>query len=202
MRFLFIIILTLFISIPVNGQNFKHEIMLNAYYDRVSHDYIKFKGLQKQNLLYKSAASFQANYTYNINQLLSAGLGIGYSKRGFISENTDYSSSYIQIPVRLGVEIYQNRYMQIIPYGGGYIGIPLETSKTIKDNYFSTSIENNNLDIGLESGINLAFKLSDQYSVSLIPRFQFGLSNIYQEYYYEKRRNIAFSIGIGIIRKI
>lgn len=202
MRFLSIIILTLFVYFPVLGQNYKHEVMLSAYYDRVNHDYIKFKGLQKQNLLYKGAPSFQINYNYYINQILSVGTGIGYSKRGFTSENTDYSSTYIQIPLRVGVEVYQNRYVEIIPYGGGYVGIPLEANTTIKDNYFSTPSDNKNLDIGLESGINLVFKLGEKYNISLIPRVQFGLSNIYQEYYYEERRNIAFSVGIGIIRKL
>jgi hypothetical protein len=202
MRFLLTSILTCMTSLALWAQSDRHEISLNAYYDRTNHDYIKFKGLQKQNLLYKGASSFQINYTYHLNQVLSVGAGIGYSKRGFVTENMDYSSTYIQIPIQIGVEIYQNRYMQITPYGGGYVGIPLKASKTIKDNYFSTPVDDKNTDIGLESGVNIAFKLSEKYHIGLIPRFQFGLSNIYQEYYYEKRRNIAFSIGIGIIRKI
>ncbi|WP_326983992.1 outer membrane beta-barrel protein [Chryseobacterium sp. MYb264] len=202
MHFLLKGILPCLISSMVWAQNNRHEISLNAYYDRVNHGYIKFQGLQKQNLLYKGAPSFQINYNYNINQIISVGSGIGYSRRGFVTENTDYASIYIQVPLRIGVELYQNRYMQIISYGGGYIGIPLSDSKTIKDNYFSTSGEDKKTDVGLESGVNVVFKLSDNYHISFIPRFQFGLSNIYQEYYYEKRRNIAFSVGIGVIRKI
>jgi pectate lyase len=100
------------------------------------------------------------------------------------------------------VEVYQNRYFEIRPYAGGYIGIPLKANVKIKDNYFSISVDNKSLDLGIESGVNIGFKLNDQYKINFIPRMQFGLSNIYQEYYYEKRRNIAFSIGLGLIRKI
>lgn len=200
MRFLLVITLTFCATLW--GQEYKHEIGVNAYYDRVNQDYIQFKGLQKQNLLYKGASSFQINYDYNFNSILFVGGGLGYSKRGFATENKDYSSSYIQIPVRFGVEVYRNRYLELRPYAGGYIGIPLEASEKIKDNYFSASVDNKNLDLGIESGVNIGFKLNEKYKINFIPRMQFGLSNIYQEYYYEKRRNIAFSIGIGIIRKI
>ncbi len=198
----FLLIITLAFCASLRGQEFKHEIGISAYYDRVNQDYIKFKGLQKQNLLYKGAPSFQITYDYNISTILFLGSGLGYSKRGFITENKDYSSSYIQIPVRFGVEVYRNRYVEVRPYAGGYVGIPLEASEKIKDNYFSVSVDNNKLDVGIESGVNVGFMLSEKYKINFIPRMQFGLSNIYQEYYYEKRRNIAFSIGIGIIRKI
>lgn len=200
MRFLLLITLTLCASFY--GQEYKHEIGVGAYYERVNHDYIKFKGLQKQNLLYKDASSFQINYDYNISNTFYVGGGLGYTKRGFTTENKDYSSSYIQIPVRFGVEVYRNRYIEIRPYAGGYIGIPLEANEKIKDNFFSASVDNKNMDLGLESGIDIGFKLNENYKINFIPRMQYGLSNIYQEYYYEKRRNIAFSIGIGIIRKI
>lgn len=200
MRFLLLITLTLCASFY--GQEYKHEIGVGAYYERVNHDYIKFKGLQKQNLLYKDASSFQINYDYNISNTFYVGGGLGYTKRGFTTENKDYSSSYIQIPVRFGVEVYRNRYIEIRPYAGGYIGIPLEASEKIKDNFFLATVDNKNMDLGLESGINIGFKLNENYKINFIPRMQYGLSNIYQEYYYEKRRNIAFSIGIGIIRKI
>jgi len=198
----FLLVITLAFCAFLQGQEYKHEVGISAYYDRVNHDYIKFKGLQKQNLLYKGAPSFQVNYDYNINNTLYVGGGLGYSKRGFTTENKDYSSSYIQIPVRFGVEVYRNRYIEVRPYAGGYIGIPLEASEKIKDNYFSVSVDNKNLDLGIESGVNIGFKLNEGYKINFIPRMQFGLSNIYQEYYYEKRRNIAFSIGIGVIRKI
>lgn len=198
----YLLVITLVFCASLRGQEYKHEVGVNAYYDRVNQDYIKFKGLQKQNLLYKGASSFQINYDYNISTTLYVGGGLGYSKRGFVTENKDYSSSYIQIPVRFGVEVYQNRYFEIRPYAGGYIGIPLKANVKIKDNYFSLSVDNKSLDLGIESGVNIGFKLNDQYKINFIPRMQFGLSNIYQEYYYEKRRNIAFSIGVGLIRKI
>ncbi|AZA58334.1 outer membrane beta-barrel protein [Chryseobacterium shandongense] len=198
----FLLVITLVFCATLWGQEHKHEIGINAYYDRVNQDYIKFKGLQKQNLLYKGAPSFQITYDYNISTILFVGSGLGFSKRGFTTENKDYSSSYIQIPVRFGVEAYRNRYIEVRPYAGGYIGIPLEASEKIKDNYFSVPVDNNKLDMGIESGANISFKLNENYMINFIPRMQFGLSSIYQEYYYEKRRNIAFSIGIGIIRKI
>lgn len=198
----YLLVLTLAFWASLSGQEYKHEIGISAYYDRVNHDYIKFKGLQKQNLLYKGASSYQINYDYNISNTLYVGGGLAYSKRGFTTENKDYSSSYIQIPVRFGLEVYRNRYIEIRPYAGGYVGIPLEASEKIKDNFFSASVDNKNLDLGIESGANIGFRLNENYKINFIPRVQFGLSNIYQEYYYEKRRNIAFSIGIGVIRKI
>lgn len=194
--------LLLLASYSAFAQDHKHEVGFSAYYDRVGQDYIKFSGLQKQNLMYKNAFSVQLNYNYQFNKLLSLRTGVGYSKRGFAIENMDYSSGYIQVPVQLGVEVYRDKSLQLTPFAGGYVGIPLESDKTIKDNYFSIPVEKKYVDIGLEGGVNVAFSLNDVYSINFIPRMQFGLSNIYQDYYYEKRRNIAFSLGLGIIRKI
>ncbi len=195
-------LMLLLVSSSAFAQDHKHEVGFNAYYDRVGQDYIKFSGLQKQNLMYKNAFSVQLNYNYQLSPLLSLRTGAGYSKRGFSVENMDYSSSYIQVPVHLGVEVYRDRSVQLTPFAGGYVGIPLESDKTIKDNYFSVPVDSKKVDVGLEGGISVAFSLNDVYSISFTPRMQFGLSNIYQEYYYEKRRNVAFSFGLGIIRKI
>ncbi|MFN4362789.1 outer membrane beta-barrel protein [Chryseobacterium hispalense] len=195
-------LLLLLTSVSAFGQDYKHEVGINAYYERVNHTYLKYSGLQKQNLLYKGAFSVQLSYNYHIDPLLSLRTGVSYSERGFTTENTDYSSSYIQIPLHLGADVYKNRYIQLTPYAGVYVGIPLESSKIIKDNFFSIPVDSKHVDLGIEAGINVGFKLNDVYSVSLIPRMQIGLSNVYQDYYYEKRGNIAFSIGLGIIRKI
>ncbi|WP_066441254.1 hypothetical protein [Chryseobacterium sp. CCH4-E10] len=66
----FLLVITLVFCTTLWGQEHKHEIGINAYYDRVNQDYIKFKGLQKQNLLYKGAPSFQIKYDYNISTIL------------------------------------------------------------------------------------------------------------------------------------
>lgn len=201
MRSFSFIIILIFTACLFKGQDTKHEIGLAVFYDRTAQDYIKFKGIAKENILYKNAFSFQTEYNRRIGKALLLRSAIAYARRGFISENTDYSADYIQFDESIGIGIYENRYILVLPYAGAYIGIPLNAKKRVKDNYFTGRTGGEKPDIGLETGVKLGFKLDESYRIYLIPRLQFGLSDVYRKYQYESRRNITFSLGVGITRE-
>ncbi|GEN76675.1 hypothetical protein CHA01nite_24150 [Chryseobacterium hagamense] len=183
------------------GQSTKNEIGFTAFYDRVNHSYIKFKGLTKEHLLYKNAFSFQAVYGCHISNTVSLLSGAGYSRRGFRNENTDYSADYIQFSEYVGIEIIDNKMLMVSPYTGIYLGLPVHTGITIKNNDLPDEAGRGKADLGLEGGIRMGIKLDDRYDIHIIPRFQFGLSEVYRKYDFESRRNLAFSMGVGITRK-
>lgn len=181
------------------AQQKKHEISLSVFYDRVNQDYINFEGVSKEKMLYKNGISITANYNYYLNANLSIQSGLGISQRGFKTEYEDYSFNYFQIPIHLRLNAVNSRNMSLMPYAGTYFGIPSNVEKKIKNDTFE--IDNKNIDCGLEIGINTSFKISQEYGFSIIPRLQYGLTKAYQEDYYESRRNIAFSLGVGAYYK-
>jgi len=192
---------SIFLFSSVTGQNTKNEVGFTVFYDRVNHNYIKFRGLAKENLLYKNAFSFQAVYGYHVSKIMALQSGVGYSRRGFQSENTDYSVDYIQFIEYVGIEIINDKMITVSPYAGVYLGLPVHTAITIKKNDLPGEAGRGKPDLGLESGIRMGIKLDDLYDIHIIPRFQFGLSEVYRKYNFESRRNLAFSLGVGISRK-
>lgn len=190
--------LTFLITMQALTQESKHEVGLNAFYDRVNHDYIEFKGIEKNELQYKGEFSVQVTYNYFFARYFSIQTGLGYCHRGYKTENTDFTTTYIQLPLQVSLVALNERTIKLVPYSGFYVGLPLATEKEIENEYLK--IQNSRIDFGVEIGLKSTYKIKENYGISIIPRFQYGFSTVYRENYYESRRNIVLSLGIGVVK--
>lgn len=180
------------------SQENRHEISLSAFYDRVNQNYSEFNGLIKKDLQFKDEYSIQIHYNYFFSRNFFLESGFNYSRRGFVTENTNFTTSYFQIPAQVGLLALNSRFVNVSPFFGCYLGIP--TSNKSEVNHESLSIDNERLDFGLEIGGKIMYKFNNNYSFLMIPRIQYGLSTAFKEYHYESRSNFAISIGVGIAK--
>jgi hypothetical protein len=193
--FLFILVF----SAGINAQtNKKYAVSFDTYLERSKLYFINFSGVKKPNLLYQTNFSVLAKFSYYFKKDLAVTSGLGYSTRGFKTENKVYNINYLQIPAQLKYDILDYRYFQLSSHLGGYLGIPISNKQKLQGVDFD--YKENNLDIGIEYGITGLFPINEQLKFTTTFRSQIGATSVYDYNNYEKKGNISYSVGVGIIK--
>lgn len=176
----------------------KYSVSFDTYAERSKLYFLKFSGVRKPNLLYKTNFSLQAKISYYIKKDIALTSGLGFARRGFETENKVFNVSYLQIPAQLKYDILDYRYFQLSSHFGGYFGFPITNSQKLQGVDFDW--KENNLDVGIEYGVTGLFPINDHLKFTTTFRSQIGITNVYDYNNYEKKGNISYSIGVGVIK--
>jgi hypothetical protein len=194
-----LLLFILVFSTGMNAQtNKKYTVSFDTYLERSKLYFIKFSGVRKSNLLYQTNFSAVAKLSYYFKKDLAVTSGIGLSTRGFQTENKVFNVNYLQIPAQLKFDIFDYRYFQLSSHFGGYFGFPISNNQQLQGVDFD--YKENNLDVGIEYGIIGLFPINDHLKFTTTLRSQIGVTDVYDYNNYEKKGNISYSIGVGVIK--
>ncbi|MFY7810182.1 MAG: outer membrane beta-barrel protein [Flavobacterium sp.] len=176
----------------------KYTVSLDTYLERSNLYFLKFSGVKKPNLLYQTNYSVQAKISYYIKKDIALTSGLGYTTRGFNTENKVFNVAYLQIPVQVKYDILDYRYFQLSSHLGGYVGLPISNSQKLQGVEFDW--KEDNIDLGIEYGVTGLFPINDHLKFTATFRSQIGVTNVYDYNNYENKGNISYSFGVGIIK--